>query len=70
MNVYILSKKKQEWDSYIEMIVVADSEQRAREIASSTEAHGGAVWSDSKRVTCTVINPDTEGLVLAFYKYG
>ena len=69
MNVYLLSKKKRDYESYVEMAIVTNSEVRAREIANANDLYGGGVWLDSKQVTCTVINLDLEGFFLMYYKY-
>jgi hypothetical protein len=64
-------ERPEELDRAFEMIVRADSEGRARELASAAHIDEGAeVWLDPARSTCEVIDPEGAECVLATISAG
>jgi hypothetical protein len=62
MKLYILTPVK-EWQPWYDccfgMVVRADSEDRARDIASKSAcAEGGAVWTNKEITACTELKQD------------
>lgn len=55
-----------DYDSYDSKVVVAPSEQRAREIANGEVGDEGRIWDDPTKVSCRVLDPDGKpGEILA-----
>lgn len=55
MKLYLLKTKEWGYDCYDSMLIRAESEQRAREIANENCADEGAIWTDKKITSCEII---------------
>ena len=46
------------YDEYDSKVVVAPTEQKAREIANRRAGCEGRIWGDVTKVSCRVVDPD------------
>lgn len=66
MNVYVLVRASSDYDEYIAMAIVAESEDRARQIANKNSGLEGKVWD--KTATCEVVDTEKEQLILQEFR--
>ncbi len=68
-KIYILKVDEAHWDydCYDGKVIVADSEQRAREIANADTGDEGEIWNNAALVSCQVVNAEIESVILSSY---
>lgn len=57
MNLYILKRKEDHYDSHIGFVIAAETLKQAREIASKTIGDFQSDFLNPRLTTCKVINP-------------
>lgn len=66
MDVYVLGRESSDYDEYVAMVIVAESEDRARQIANKNSGLEGEVWD--KNATCELVDTAKEQLILQEFR--
>ena len=69
-NIYLLSMEYAGYDTYDSKVIVASSEDEAREIANYNTGDEGKVWKDPSVVKCEVVDTSTKGAVCESFNAG
>lgn len=71
MNIYVLERiGKVGWDEVEGVVIVAPSEDAARLIANTDTGDEGKIWDNPAKVTCKIVDPNVEGIVLSSFRAG
>lgn len=71
MNIYVLERKERAgYDEVEGVVIVAPSEDAARLIANTDNGDEGKIWDDPAKVSCKIVDPNTEGIVLSSFRAG
>ena len=58
------------YDEYDAKVILAPSEQRARELANTNTADEGRIWDDPKETRCVEVIPNNEEILLESFNAG
>ena len=71
MKIFHLYRKEgPSYDEYDAKIIVAENEEKARQIANQHTECEGEIWEDMALVNCEIVNTEREGVILASFNAG
>ena len=71
MNIYVLERLgKVSWDECEGFVIVASREAGARLLANTKSGDEGKIWDDPAKVSCKIVDPSVEGIVLEAFRAG